>query len=133
MTDASHEGHCLCGNIRYQVAGDPLWSGHCHCGTCRRNTGSAIASFVGFKRDQFALTSGELKAYASSPGASRLFCADCGTPVAFESTRYPGEIHLFLGTLAAPENYPPQFHVHCRERLSWLDVQDGAKRFDTAP
>jgi hypothetical protein len=33
-----HEGGCLCGAVRYRVAGEPTAAGVCHCNFCRRGT-----------------------------------------------------------------------------------------------
>lgn len=115
-------GHCLCGAISYEVSAEPSWSCHCHCSDCRRNTGGAVATFVGFLRQDFSLTSGDFAVYESSPGVRRSFCSRCGTPMAYEAGRYPGEIHLYLGTLEHPESYPAQAQVFCREQLPWFRI-----------
>jgi hypothetical protein len=133
MENNAHRGHCLCEAVKYKVAGEPLWSAHCHCSSCRRNTGSSVATFVGFNRATFALTEGAMAEYRSSPNVTRYFCRNCGTPVAYRNENAPEEIHLFLGTLDHPENYPAKIHVHFQERLPWLTIEDAAKRYDTLP
>ena len=37
-----HDGGCLCGDVRYQVAAAPLRVTICHCTFCQRFTGSAF-------------------------------------------------------------------------------------------
>lgn len=71
--------------------------------------------------------------FESSPGVTRSFCAKCGTPMAYRNEKFPGEIHLFLGTLDRPGDYPPGVHVNTRERLPWLVIEDDATRYDTLP
>ena len=68
MNDSTTHGHCLCASIRFRVAGDPIWIGHCHCESCRRNTGSAVATFVAFRPGQVTYTHGERTFFTSSPG-----------------------------------------------------------------
>ena len=29
-----HKGHCLCGQLRFEAAGEPQWVAYCHCGIC---------------------------------------------------------------------------------------------------
>lgn len=129
MEDAHYSGRCLCGDLRYTVSRPPIWVGHCHCESCRRNTGSAMASFVGVAADSFSVTRGTLSSYASSPGVRRSFCDRCGTPLAYEADRFPGEVHVFLGTLDDPNQFRPEFHVHCSERIPWFEVSDNLPRY----
>jgi len=65
----------------------------------------------------------------SSEIATRSFCATCGSPMSFESTRWPGEIHLYGASLDAPETFVPQLHCHCDEHLEWLKLSDDLPRF----
>lgn len=126
-------GHCLCRAIKYRVLAEPTWCGHCHCDDCRRNTGSCMATIIVFDRKAFAVTSGSLKEYSSSPGVTRSFCENCGTPITYESEYRIGEIHVNIGTLEHPENYPPKFHVNYKEKLSWLTVDDETIRYQALP
>ena len=128
MTDSISEGRCLCGAVRFEVDGEPLWVGHCHCESCRRNTGSAVATFVGFKPSQVSYASGEPRLFESSPGVRRRFCADCGTPLSYEADKFPGEIHLYLCTLDDPGRFVAQFHVFYAERVRWFEVSDDLPR-----
>ena len=36
------EGGCACGEVRYRVTSDPLFTHCCHCLNCQRQTGSAF-------------------------------------------------------------------------------------------
>jgi len=124
-----HNGGCLCGLVRYRTDGKSLWVAHCHCNSCRHHTGSAIATFAGFRREQVTFLSRERSVYSSSPGVSRGFCARCGTPISYEAEAFPGELHLYVGTFDDPENFVPQSHVFYAERLPWLETHDALPRF----
>ena len=128
MTDGTN-GRCLCGNLRFELRGTPLWVAHCHCESCRRSTGSAVATFVGYKKKQLTYTRGERKFYESSPGIQRGFCADCGTPMTYEADRYPDEVHLYVSTLDNPGAYRPQVHVFFAERIPWMKLEDDLPRY----
>ena len=67
-TSETHGGGCLCGALRFEARGKALWIAHCHCQSCRRNTGSAFATFVGFASEAFAYLAGAPETYTSSPG-----------------------------------------------------------------
>lgn len=45
-------------------------------------------------------------AYLSPPGVKRHFCADCGTPMAYEAEAFAHEIHLCAASLDRPEACP---------------------------
>ena len=102
---------------------------HCHCRSCRRNTGSAFATFVGFAAEGFAYVASAPATYASSPGVTRSFCGACGTPLTYQAERYPGEVHVYVSTLDRPEDFEPKAHVHVEEQLPWLHLDDGLPRF----
>jgi hypothetical protein len=129
MKDAS-TGRCLCGSLQFEVRGRQLWVAHCHCHSCRRNTGSAVATFVGFKSDQLTYIRGERKFYASSPGVRRGFCAECGTPMTYEAERWPDEVHVHISTLDSPEDFRPQLHVFFAERIPWMELEDDLPRYE---
>lgn len=123
-------GRCLCGNLQFELRGKRLWVAHCHCESCRRNTGSAVATFVGYNKDQLTYTSGQRKFYQSSPGVQRGFCADCGTPMTYEADRCPDEVHLYVSTIDNPGAFRPQVHVFFGERIPWLELEDDLPRYE---
>lgn len=121
-------GRCLCGDLTYEFTGDPLWVAYCHCESCRRQTSSAVATFVGLDAKRFRYTHGKPKGYVSSPGVTRSFCARCGSPMSFEGAKWPGEIHVYVGTLSDPAAFVPTGHVHVAERLPWFEIDDALPR-----
>ncbi len=121
-------GGCLCGSVRYTVATEPKWTALCHCESCRRAASSPVVAWMGFETEQVGWT-GERRFFQSSEIATRSFCATCGSPMSFESTRWPGEIHLYGASLDAPETFVPQLHCHCDEHLEWLKLSDDLPRF----
>ncbi|MGB7905659.1 MAG: GFA family protein [Steroidobacteraceae bacterium] len=132
-TGQSGVGGCLCGAIRYRFALPPLWVAHCHCTMCRRAQGAGFVTWIGTDGKSFELlgNAGALSTYRSSAAATRSFCGRCGTPLFFESTRWPGEIHITLGSVE-PElaaQLRPQGHVHWATRVPWIgEIHDGLPR-----
>lgn len=124
----SAAGGCLCGRVRFAAVGAPKWVAHCHCQSCRRHTGSAVATFVGFERTQVTFENPTRSLFASSPGVSRSFCNACGTPIAYEAESAPGEIHLYLGTFDDPGVHVADRHVFYAERVPWFEVHDDLPR-----
>lgn len=122
-------GRCLCGGVTFAYEGKALWQGYCHCESCRRNTAAPVTAFLGVAADRARLEGESLAVYESSAGVRRSFCKRCGTPMAYESEREPGEIHFYAAGLDNPGDYAPQFHVHAGERLPWFDTDDALPRY----
>jgi len=102
MTDATDSGHCLCGAVRFEVSGPPLWVAYCQCNDCRRNTGAAMATFVGVKAERLRWLGDAPAAFASSPCVRRTFCRTCGGALTYEGTRFAGEVHINVGVMDRP-------------------------------
>lgn len=88
-----------------------------------------MTSYFGVGRAQVTWT-GARSFYKSTPGVTRGFCGQCGTPLHYMSTRWPGEIHLFAATLDDLTPYRPTAHVHWAERVPWLVVSDSLPKHD---
>lgn len=127
----SRAGGCLCGAVRYVAEGKPLWVAHCHCRSCRRQSGAPVVTWAGYRPANVAWSSGAPGTFNSSEDVTRRFCSACGTPLSYESTRWPDEIHILVTTLDDPESLTPTAHVFWSEHLSWLEMDDGLKKFKT--
>jgi len=68
--------------------------------------------------------------FASSPGVERSFCRSCGSPITFVGEKWPGEVHIYAGTLDDPASISPQGHVNVGEALSWADIADHLPRYE---
>lgn len=121
-------GHCLCSAVTFTIKGAETWACHCHCADCRRQCAAPVTTFLSIPLDRFDWTGEKPKTFASSPDVIRSFCDTCGTPMAFQSDRYPGDIHLYAATLSAPGKFTPKFHVRYDERLPWLNIDDDLPR-----
>jgi hypothetical protein len=127
------EGSCLCGAVRFRCGLPPRWVAHCHCTLCRRAQGAGFVTWVGTDGDRFELLGGGdcLRSYRSSPEATRSFCSRCGSPLFFESTRWPGEVHITLASVDPDiaATLQPEGHVHWAQRAPWIgDIHDGLPR-----
>ena len=121
-------GRCMCGDVRYFCEGEVLWSCICHCEDCRRQTASPFTAFFGVPSASFRWHGKTPSVYHSSPGVNRYFCSRCGTPMAFESARWPGETHFYIATLTGDHSIRPQRHVYWAEHLDWAEPADDLPR-----
>ena len=117
--EARTVGGCMCGAVRYEAAGEPLYVGYCHCRSCRHHTGAAVAGMLVFKPEEVRFSAGKLSVYNSSPGIERGFCRQCGTTLTWKGH---GVISLHIGTLDSPDEHAPTLHWRYEERSPWYDL-----------
>lgn len=124
-------GACLCGAVRFVARRAPRWVAHCHCSMCRRAHGAPYVTWAGFDSDAVEIISGGdlASTHQSSDTGRRRFCSRCGSPLFFEGTRWPGEIHVARALL--PDDAPmplPQAHAYWGSHASWVIVEDALPR-----
>jgi len=131
-TDApdATRGHCLCGAVRLRAALPARWVAHCHCTMCQRAHGAGVVTWAGFDEARVLIDDPQqqLRWYASSAEARRAHCARCGTPIAFASSRWPGELHLARALLDQALSQPPSAHVFHDTHVGWLALGDSLPR-----
>jgi len=114
-------GGCLCGAVRYEVAGDAVRFYHCHCERCRRATGTGHASNL-FVKGTLSWRAGEhlIKSY-KLPEAERFtntFCIQCGGRVPrFIETM--GVVFIPAGSLDDVPEMTPQARIFAGSRTNW--------------
>ena len=125
----SVHGGCLCGAVRFEAELPSKWCAHCHCSMCRRAHGAGYVTWVGFDGSQFRLLQGDdrLAWYASSPGARRGFCRDCGSTMLFESERWAGETHVALACIDEAIDRQPQANVFYDAHVDWMPIDESLK------
>lgn len=127
-------GGCHCGAVRYEAAGDPLHNALCHCTDCRASSGAPMVGWIAYKEDQVTVLSGDLTTYEGKTGSLRQFCPTCGTGLFFRNEDVlPGIVDVQSGTLDNPEEAPPQIHIQCAERISWVRDLASLPEFERFP
>lgn len=135
MTTKHLVGGCLCGGVRYEVSGSPLYAGYCHCSQCRRFSGSAFSAFAGVRAEQLRIAHGEehIGTYSKTGGTQLRFCTRCGSSLYALKVDH-GLVHLRLGSLDGDIALRPQAHVHVASKAPWYDIpNDGLPRYAAAP
>ncbi len=119
-------GGCTCGQVRYELEGEPIRVGLCHCGNCRKVTGSAFNYYGVWTRARVTI-SGELGCWEVRAGGER-FCPRCGSALFCWDDRSE-EVEVKLGTLdEAPAGLTPSYELWTIRREAWLGSQDGAEQ-----
>ena len=111
-------GGCNCGQVRFEIGGEPIRVGVCHCATCRKQSGSAFSFFGIWPRASVTL-SGELACWQGRAGGER-FCPVCGSAL-FCWAEGSDEIEIKLGTLDDPPGaLAPAYELWTIRREPWL-------------
>lgn len=126
-------GRCHCGAIHYEMTAEVEHHALCHCADCRRASGAPAVSWALVKREDIRIE-GQPKSYASSPGAQRLFCGDCGTSLFYLNENiFPGMIDVQSATLDDPDAIPLGGQIQTAERIGWMTTLDELPAFDRYP
>ena len=127
-------GRCHCGEVAYEISGDPMGHMLCHCADCRRHAGAPLVGWALFHIDNVKTTRGRPKIYHSSEHGRRHFCGDCGTGLFYTNDDFlPGIIDVRTATLDDPEALPPECHMQTAERLGWTEKVHELPAFERFP
>lgn len=127
-------GRCHCGDVRYSVDAELLYSAICHCEDCRRSSGAVAVGWAAYPSTALKVEQGGTCEYASSEDGRRHFCPKCGTGLFYYNEAVlPGLVDIQLTTLDDPENHPPQVHIQTADELPWEAALGGLPRFERFP
>lgn len=133
---ANMTGSCECGNVHYQVTGDPVVTVACHCNDCRKLSGSAFGTVIVINADDLALT-GDLKMWEKPADSGRrkqlFFCPRCGNRIYHQDPDAPELVRIRSGTLDLAELPEPQVHVYAARKQSWVNFAEGVTKFAGQP
>jgi hypothetical protein len=122
-------GGCNCGQVKFEVSGEPLRVGLCHCLVCRKETGSLGNFFAVWPSDKISVA-GETRSWKLTTD-NRHFCALCGSSL-FALVDGVNEVEFSVGAFddaptdftqssmwaIGPEDQPTA--VHIANPRSWL-------------
>ena len=128
-------GSCLCGGVRYQIAGPLTGALNCHCSMCRKAHGAAVRSRARVAAADFRWVQGEelVTYYESSPGNHWGFCRICGSPLLSRFDHDPSSYGLPLGALDDDPGIKPRLHVFVAFKAPWFEIGDELPRFPGLP
>ena len=119
-------GGCLCGAVRYSVAGQLRPVIACHCVQCRKTSGHFVAA-TSAPRETVAIK-GAVRWFQSSPAARRGFCPTCGSSLFWDG---PGaNLSIHAGTLDSPTGLALAGHIFCADKGDYYEIADGLPMAD---
>ncbi len=130
-------GGCLCGAVRYESGGEPLYSLLCHCRDCQHQSGSAYVAAMRVPAVRFRLTRGEPKLYVSTSDAgnavTRAFCPECGCPLFIRVSARPEIVGLRVGSLDDPSEFRPEADIFVKSAQPWDHMNPDLPKHPTYP
>jgi hypothetical protein len=117
-------GSCLCGAVRFEVAGELRHVVNCHCRQCRKWSGHYVAATAAWQKD-FALDDpgAALKWYRSSPSARRGFCRKCGTSL-FWQRDGADTISIMAGALEGDTGLRTRAQIYIDDKGDYYGLSD---------
>jgi hypothetical protein len=131
-----YSGGCLCGALRYEIDGEPLFAGYCYCADCRKASGSGYIPFMGFASTtvRFSGPTRQFRCKSFRGGdAVRNFCPTCGGLVFGGEVGKDPSHTIYAGSLDDQSCFRPKIAIFVRNRPSWATLPPGLVTFDTIP
>jgi hypothetical protein len=127
------EGGCSCGEVRYRLTSEPLFTHCCHCLNCQRQTGSAFVINLLIEADRVELLAGApqpVDVPRDDGSTQRIFrCPTCQVAVYSQYT-LPEVLFVRGGTLDDPSQAAPDVHIFTRSKLSWVALPEPVPAFE---
>jgi hypothetical protein len=131
--DVAYDGGCTCERVRYRLLCRPMFVHCCHCRWCQRETGASFALNALIEADRVRLLAGEVDVVATPSASGRgqrvARCPRCRVAV-WSHYAYAGigdaVAFVRVGTLDAPDAFPPDIHIFTASKQPWVVLPPGA-------
>ncbi len=128
-------GACLCGAVRFEIAGAFESFFLCHCSRCRKQTGSAHAANLFSSTATITWLAGRdfIRTYRLPASRhARCFCAECGA--ALPRDRLEADwLVVPAGCLDSDVEMRPDAHIYFASRANWDDHLEAVPKLDGGP
>ncbi|MBV8144923.1 MAG: GFA family protein [Gammaproteobacteria bacterium] len=124
-------GRCFCGEVQFEVSGEPAAMGYCHCESCRHWSAGPVNAFSLWNPAALRITRGgaSIGTYNKTPISYRKWCTTCGGHL---FTEHPtmGLVDIYAATLPQLQ-FAPALHVNYQEAV--LRIRDGKPKMRDMP
>lgn len=130
-------GGCQCGDVRYEVRGEPVDVYVCHCRECQKQSSSAFGISVIVRGDDLVLLAGAPRVWtrAATVGGSMdcAFCPRCGSRVWHGNPEHDDFISIKGGSLDAPPDLTDAKHIWISRKLPGIVISDHVEIHEEEP
>ena len=131
-----YTGGCLCGALRYEAVGEPLYTGQCYCTDCQKASGSGFIPFLGFLSTavRFSGETRQFRTKAARGGEAVCnFCPICGSLVFGGEIGKTDSFTIYAGSLDDPSSFYPKVAIFARSRPHWAIIPSELTVFEEMP
>ena len=130
-------GGCLCGAVRYESEGAPVFSLQCHCRDCQRSSGTAYIAAIRVPSAGFRITQGAPNRYVGKADSgneiNRAFCGDCASSLYVQVSTRPDIVGLRVGSLDDPSGFRPDADIFVKSAQPWDHMDPALPKYATYP
>jgi hypothetical protein len=129
------EGGCLCGRVRYELAGGLGPVTLCHCRYCRRAHGAPFAALSLVPTTSLRFGKGaDVIREVHTPGVGvRAFCSECGSRLYNRPESTDRFTMLVVGSLDDDRDVRPLMHINLESKSGWYEIRDELPRYEGLP
>jgi hypothetical protein len=131
MVNTALTGRCFCGEVQFEVTGQPAAMGYCHCESCRTWSAGPVNAFSLWNPENLRITRGaqSIAGFAKNPTSNRKWCTKCGGHLFTDHPHW--KLVDIYAALLPQLNFEPGVHVHYQETV--LPIRDGKPKFKDIP
>jgi hypothetical protein len=131
MVNTALTGRCFCGEVQFEVTGQPAAMGYCHCESCRTWSAGPVNAFSLWNPESLRITHGaqSIASFAKNPQSERKWCTRCGGHLFTDHPQW--KLVDIYAALLPQLKFEPGVHVHYQETV--LPIRDGKPKFKDIP
>lgn len=132
----SKTGQCLCGAVKFKLAGEPLRQMLCHCKNCQRASGAAASANVVAPNDALSIE-GEVACYEDIAKSGNIlrreFCPKCGSNLFSRPATAPGIVVIKAGVFDDTSWFKPTINIWTDSAQAWWQIDPECTNFPENP
>jgi hypothetical protein len=127
----SHKASCFCGEVKFEVTGQPVAMGYCHCESCRQWSAGPVNAFTLWQPDALRVTqgAGRVGTYNKTPKSYRKWCTKCGGHLYTDHPLW-GVVDVYAALIPS---LPFEAGVHVNYEETVLHIHDGKPKMKDMP
>ena len=128
------QGHCLCGEVQFELNGPLPKMYQCHCSECRRATGTSHNSSLLIREENLRWLQGEqqISHYQAESGYNINFCSQCASHV--PNLLKQGKFYWVpAGTLDNSDELEIAAHLCVASMAKWDVISPQGEQFSELP
>jgi hypothetical protein len=130
------KGHCLCGQIRLSIKGEPAGTRQCWCQQCQKIAAGGPTHNAIFQSEDVAVEGSLASSAWTAASGNTLtfwFCPSCGTQIYGQSSARPHLKTVRMGVLDKPHALKPAMAIWTEEAPAWAVIDPELESWPRQP